>query len=170
MSAIMGDALNRLSGVHAVVVAAVEGAALGGGAEILSAVDVVVAGQGARIGFIHASLGVSPGWGGGGRLVRRVGSARALQVLALAQRMSATEASAMGIVDRVVPDGDAVAAAERFAADVCQQPTSAVRGAVAVARAWRDDPQSAASEERAVFSSLWGGPEHVQALARVFRK
>ena len=170
MCAVMTDALNRLASLHAVVLAAVEGAALGGGAEILSAVDGVVAARGATVGFIHGRLGVSPGWGGGGRLVGRVGAARALQVMTLARRMSAEEAHGLGVVDRLVPDTEALAEAEQWAAQVCTQPTAAVRGAVRVVRAWRDAPAGAAGVEASVFSELWGGPAHVAALAEVLRK
>ena len=70
MSLHMAKCLNRIQNMDAVVVAAVEGAALGGGAEILTACDYVVASSRARIGFVHASLGVSPGWGGGALGVR----------------------------------------------------------------------------------------------------
>jgi enoyl-CoA hydratase/carnithine racemase len=170
MCAIMSDALERLSRLHAVVLAAVEGAALGGGSEILSAADGVVCGSGARIGFIHAALGVSPGWGGAGRLVRRVGSHRAMQILTLARRLPAAEAQALGLVDRVVPDGEAVEAAEAWAAEICDRPTAAVRGAVRLLRAWRDEPATAAGVEQGVFASLWGGPDHRAALARVLSK
>ncbi len=169
MCAVMGDALDRLSRLSAVVLAAVEGSALGGGAEILSAADGIVAGAGARIGFIHAALGVSPGWGGGGRLVRRIGSVRALQVLTRAERMGAEEARAMGLVDQVVPDGDALLAAEAWTTQICKQPTAAVRAAVRLVRAWRDTPTAALEVEREVFCSLWGEPDHRAALARILR-
>jgi len=167
MCAVMGDALDRLSSLPAVIVAAVEGAALGGGAEILSACDVVVAATSARIGFIHASLGVSPGWGGGGRLVRRIGAARALRVLTEARRLDVDEAREMGLVDRVVLDGLAEAGAKTVCTEICSQPTAAIRGAVQLVRAWRDDPASASGVEKEVFGRLWGSEDHVAALARV---
>ena len=64
MPEVMGDVLDRLSRLHAVVVAAVEGAALGGGAELITAADWVVSSRRSTIGFVHARLGVTPGWGG----------------------------------------------------------------------------------------------------------
>jgi enoyl-CoA hydratase/carnithine racemase len=169
MCAVMGDALDRLARLPAVVLAAVEGAALGGGAEILSAADGVVAGKSARIGFIHAALGVSPGWGGGGRLVRRVGSVCALDVLTRARRLTAEAAQELGLVDQVVDDGGAQQAAEAWAAEICRQPTEAVRSAVRLVRACRDDPSNASQVERAQFARLWAGPDHRAALARIFQ-
>ena len=62
--------LDLLLQLPSFVIAAVEGAALGGGAEVLTACDALICGESSTIGFVHASLGVSPGWGGG-----RAGSA-----------------------------------------------------------------------------------------------
>jgi hypothetical protein len=63
-----------------------------------------------------------------------------------------------------------VAAAEDWAEQICAQPTAAVRGAVRLLRAWRDEPATAAGVEQDVFASLWGGPDHRAALARVLGK
>ena len=153
MSAFMGATLDRLASLPTVVIAAVEGAALGGGAELLTAVDLVVAGRGATIGFVQAALGVSPGWGGGHRLVTRVGARRALALLAFARRLSASEALAAGLVDRVVEDGRALAEAEGLAGDLAALP-----------------PVGDPTVERAVFSALWGGEAHLKALARSRRR
>jgi len=170
MCAVMTDVLERMSQLPAVILAAVEGAALGGGAEILTAVDGVVAAKSARIGFIHGTLGVSPGWGGGGRLVRRVGSRRALQILSRARRMTAEEAAHVGMVDAISEDGQAVAAAEAWAEEICRNPTPAVQGAVRLVRAHRDQPDVAGAVERSVFGELWGGPAHKAALQRILKK
>lgn len=170
MCAVMGDALDRFSQIHAVVVAAVEGAAIGGGAELMSACDVVFAGATAQVGFVHASLGVSPGWGGAGRLVRRVGPRHALTVLAGGGRMTAQMAAEHGLVDHVVPQGTALDAARAWCVEVCGHPVAAVRGAVRTVRTWRDRPADGVATERAVFGELWGGEAHVAALAKVFDK
>ena len=101
MPAVMGGALDRLASLNAVIVAAVEGAALGGGAELLTAADWVIAADDAQIGFVHAALGVSPGWGGGHRLVRKVGHRAALPVLVGARKMTAAQSAVLGLVDEV---------------------------------------------------------------------
>jgi len=163
----VGDALDKLSSLPAVVVAAVEGAALGGGAELLTACDWVVASTSARIGFVHASLGVAPGWGGGARLVRQVGARRALPLLARAERLSAASAAAAGLVDEVVDAGSALVAAHTWIERLRSLPPDAVRGVVSVVRAARDDPDRAVEVERRVFGELWGGLAHRAALAMV---
>jgi len=158
MCAFMTDTLDRISALPVVIFAAVDGYALGGGAELITVADVVFAAEGATVGFVHAALGVSPGWGGGRRLAARIGAKRALCVLAFAERMSAAEAQAVGIVDTVVTEGTALEAAQARAARLARRPVAAVRAAVRIARG---------GDEAALFSALWGGPDHRAALARV---
>jgi len=81
MCAGMGRAMDLLGGLSTVIVCAVEGAALGGGAELTQLARWVVIGDTAKIGFVHARLGVSPGWGGGRLLLARVGVRGATEVL-----------------------------------------------------------------------------------------
>jgi ethylmalonyl-CoA/methylmalonyl-CoA decarboxylase len=153
MARFMTDLLDRLGRLPCVVVAAVEGVALGGGAEILTAADLVVAGERASIGFVHATLGVSPGWGGGRRLVAKVGRSRAMRLLAFAERHDAASAKSLGIVDEVVPDGSAV---DRWRTRLAGLPRDALRGAIDIARG--------SDREREIFVSLWGSPTHRKAL------
>jgi ethylmalonyl-CoA/methylmalonyl-CoA decarboxylase len=156
MARFMTNLLDRVGRLPCVVVAAVEGTALGGGAEILTAADLVVAGERASIGFVHASLGVSPGWGGGRRLVAKVGRARAMRLLAFAERHDARRAQALGIVDEVVPEGTAVGEAERWRARLASLPPEALRAAIEIARG--------SERERELFVALWGSPAHRAAL------
>ncbi|MDP2305977.1 MAG: enoyl-CoA hydratase/isomerase family protein [Pseudomonadota bacterium] len=159
--AFMQDALDRLAALDAIVIAVVEGAALGGGAELVVTADLVVAAPDARIGFVHARLGVSPGFGGGGRLVSRVGPRAALQVLAFARVLGAAEAHAIDLVDEVDPDPHA--RADALATELLALPAAAVRGAKRVVRAAA--PPVGRTEELEVFAELWGGPDHQRALA-----
>ena len=160
MSAWMTGVLDRLSALPAVVIAAVEGAALGGGAELLTAADLVVCARTARIGFVHAALGVSPGWGGGRRLRRRIGAQRALRMLALAERHDGEGAAALGVVDVVVDPGRALAEAQRLAMRLAGHPEGAVAAAKRIATT------GDARVEADAFETLWGGPGHLAALAR----
>ncbi|HCH65205.1 MAG TPA: hypothetical protein DFR83_20540 [Deltaproteobacteria bacterium] len=153
-------ALDRLSAHSGVVLAAVEGPALGGGAEFLTACDHLVLSTSARVGFVHASLGVSPGWGGAGRLVRRVGRRHALMWLADPRPRSAEACARMGMADQVVPAGAALESAQGLAADLARSPEGA-RAAVAAL------VKGGAETERATFLRLWGGADHLAALAAV---
>jgi methylglutaconyl-CoA hydratase len=90
------------------VVAALNGAALGGGLELALACDLRVAAAHAVLGLPETSLGIIPGAGGTQRLPRLVGYARALELILLGQRLSAAEALSLGLVNRVTPAGTPV--------------------------------------------------------------
>ncbi len=87
------------------VVAALNGAALGGGLELALCCDLRVAAAHAVLGLPETSLGIIPGAGGTQRLPRIVGEARAKEMILLARRLSASEALAWGLVNRVTPAG-----------------------------------------------------------------
>jgi enoyl-CoA hydratase/carnithine racemase len=87
------------------VVAALNGAALGGGLELALGCDLRIAAPHAQLGLPETSLGIIPGAGGTQRLPRLVGYARALELILLGQRLSATEALGLGLVNRVTPAG-----------------------------------------------------------------
>jgi len=111
------------------VVAAVAGYALGGGLELALLGDLVVADATAVVGLPEVSVGVIPGLGGTQLLPRRIGVARAAELIYTARRLDAEEAAALGVVDRVVPAGDARAAATRIAVAIAGNSPVAVRNA-----------------------------------------
>ncbi|WP_327177662.1 enoyl-CoA hydratase-related protein [Streptomyces sp. NBC_01335] len=102
-------------------VAAVHGYALGGGFELALSCDVIVADRTAVVGLPEVSVGVIPGGGGTQLLPRRVGAARAAELIFTARRVEAAEAHALGLVDELVAEGTdrdaALALAGRMAAN-----------------------------------------------------
>jgi len=94
-------ALDRVRQFPLPVVAALNGLALGGGAELAMACDLRVAAAHAEIGFLQGQLNVTTAWGGGIDLVAAVGTRRALALLASARRVAADEALSLGLFDRV---------------------------------------------------------------------
>jgi ethylmalonyl-CoA/methylmalonyl-CoA decarboxylase len=169
MSIFMHDVLGRFARLPVVTVAAVEGAALGGGAEILTACDFIVASSTAKIGFVQAALGLSTGWGGATRLVQAVGAKRALNWLAFPTPRSAAAGHADGWVDRVCAPGAALAETRAWFSTLDQVPAEAVRAMKANVRsAQQNPPDLALAEERQRFLALWGGPAHRAALSRIF--
>jgi len=156
----MGGLMDRLRTSPTLVVAALEGVALGGGAELVAACDHVIAGEGTRIGFVHGAMGVSPGWGGGRALVDRVGPRRARVILLGGRVLDAKAAEELGLVDEICPTGTARAAAVRWIAGLTRAPIEARRAASHIAAGCSSE------EETALFASLWGGPAHTAALAR----
>jgi len=98
------------------VIAAVNGAAAGGGANLALACDYRVAADTATIGQVFAKLGLGPDWGGSYFLPRLVGTARALELLWSARMVPATEAHALGVFDRLVPGDRLTTEAQTLAA------------------------------------------------------
>ncbi|WP_434595596.1 enoyl-CoA hydratase/isomerase family protein [Streptomyces sp. A5-4] len=88
-------------------IAAVHGFALGGGFELALACDLIVADDTAVVGLPEVSVGVIPGGGGTQLLPRRVGAARAAELVFTARRVEAREAAGLGLVDQLVDAGQA---------------------------------------------------------------
>lgn len=85
------------------VIAAVNGLALGGGFELAMACDIIIASDQARFGQTEVNLGIMPGWGGTQRLARIVGVNKAKEIVMLGRVISADEALALRIVNKVCP-------------------------------------------------------------------
>ena len=110
-------------------IAAVHGFALGGGYELALSCDLVVADETAVVGLPEVSVGVLPGGGGTQLLPRRVGYAKAAELIFTARRVGATEALALGLVDRIVPAGEDRTAALELAAQIAANSPVGVRNA-----------------------------------------
>lgn len=90
------------------VIAALNGVAYGGGLELALVCDLRVAAPHARLGLPETTLGIIPGAGGTQRLPRVVGEARAKEMILLGRSLSASEAHAWGLVNRITPDDRAL--------------------------------------------------------------
>jgi len=96
------------------VIAAVNGFALGGGNELALCCDLRIAAENAVFGQPEVNLGVIPGYGGTQRLPRLIGPGKAKEVIFADERISAQEALRIGLVERVVPKGQAVEEAKKL--------------------------------------------------------
>jgi enoyl-CoA hydratase len=108
------------------VIAAIEGWCVAGGFELAAWCDLRVAGEGARFGCLERRWGVPLVDGGTIRLPHIVGLGRALDLILTGREIDATEAHAMGFVNRIVPDGDALAAATDLAEQIAAFPWNCV--------------------------------------------
>ncbi|MBI4607754.1 MAG: enoyl-CoA hydratase/isomerase family protein [Candidatus Rokubacteria bacterium] len=167
----MQSVLARLEALEVPVIAAIEGVALGGGAEVALACDIRIASESSRIAFKQVSLGIMVGWGGGQRLLRLVGRSRALRLLLTGAALTGEEALRIGLVDDVVPAGEALPAALSLARQTAAQPAAAVR---ATKRALHYSAEmsraEAAAFEAECFATLWGSADHREAVAALMEK
>lgn len=109
------------------VIAAVSGYALGGGCEIALMCDIIIASETAQFGLPEINLGIFPGAGGTQRMTRAIGPYRAMELILTGGSLSAREALAAGLVNKVCPLESYLAEAQRLAALIAEKPPVAVR-------------------------------------------
>jgi enoyl-CoA hydratase/carnithine racemase len=117
----------RLAAVRTPMVAAVSGYALGGGCELALLCDMIVASETAEFGQPEILLGIIPGGGGTQRLARVLGKQRTMELVLTGRRMSAQEAHALGLVNKVAKEGEWLDAALELARVVAARPPIAAR-------------------------------------------
>jgi enoyl-CoA hydratase len=109
------------------ILAAVNGFALGGGLELALACDIRVAAATATLGLTEINLAIIPGGGGTQRLPRLVGRGKALEMILTGARIAADEALRIGLVERVVPAGQALEATRELARSIAAKAPVALR-------------------------------------------
>jgi enoyl-CoA hydratase len=120
------EAFGKFESLSKPVIVAIEGLAYGGGCEISMACDLRITGQGAKFALPEVRLGVVPGSGGLFRLPELVGPARAMELMYLGEPIDAREAARLGLVNEVVPEGEALSRALDVARSISRQPREAV--------------------------------------------
>lgn len=147
------------------VIAALNGLALGGGLEFALACDLRVAAQSATMGLTETGLGIIPGAGGTQRLPRLIGPGRAKEMIFTAKRLSAAEAEAWGLVNRVSADGQALADAKQLAASiVANAPIALAQAKFAIDRGLEVDLATGLAIEGKAYEVCIPTQDRVEAL------
>lgn len=147
---------DRLVRSPKLLVAAIEGFALGGGLEIALCCDLIVAAGDAQLGLPEVKLGLLPGGGGTQRLTRIIGPRRALDLIATGRMASATELESWGVINRVVEPGAALASAIELAEQIARRAPRAVRLAKRLIRDGADGSlETALTLEHAETAALY---------------
>lgn len=127
-------------------IAAIQGAAMGGGLELALCCDFIVAAEDSRFSFPEIFLGVFPALGGTVRLQQRVGEGRARELLLLGRELDGTEACAWGLVTKAVPRAQVYREARALADRLAAAPAAAIAGIKQSLRLARELPEKEAIE------------------------
>ncbi|HKS98283.1 MAG TPA: enoyl-CoA hydratase/isomerase family protein [Rugosimonospora sp.] len=153
---------DQIAGFPGPVIAALNGHALGGGAEVAVAADIRIAADDTRIGFNQVALAIMPAWGGLERLAALVGRGRALLLAGAGLVLDAAEAERIGLVDQVLPRAGFAegwrAVARSLATGAACEIKSVVSGALSADGAAR------------AFARLWVADEHWAAAERLINR
>jgi enoyl-CoA hydratase len=168
---LMGSALNRLEALPCPTIAAINGPARGGGAEIALACDLRVMSADADFGLVQITLGLTPGWGAAGRLLRLVGYSLAMDLLMTGRVLDAQDAFTCGLLNRIAPPGEALLSALELAREISRMPEAAVLAVKRILRAGVMLPAGASGAvERSEFPPLWASEEHRLAVERFLKR
>lgn len=153
------------------IIAAVSGFALGGGCELTMVCDMIIASETAQFGQPEIKIGVMPGAGGTQRLPRAVGKAKAMEMVLTGNFISAEEAKAAGLVNKVVPVEVYLQEAVKLAKDIASKSPIAVQMAKeSVNKAFEMPLQEALSFERKNFYMLFATEDQKEGMAAFVEK
>ena len=161
MATLMSEATTRLRQLPLVSVSVLEGAAVGGGAELTTCTDFRLATAKASISFVQVKMGVAPGWGGASRLVDIVGKRKALQLMLSCQKVGLQEGLDCGLFDAELDGTEPVAAAEKWLENLVVTDRAAE-----VVRTIKNMVVGDPEEEARHFAPLWGGEANKAALSK----
>lgn len=166
------QALSAVRNFPLPVIAALNGNAVGGGAELAMACDMRVAASHAGIGYIQGKLGITSAWGGGADLMRLVGPARALQLMTRMEVLAPQDAMAMGLYNCHAAEGQTLDdVLEQFIAPMRTQSPHVMRAFKALALHIRSEGRADMDRtETGHFGLAWAHPDHDRAVDDLLNK
>jgi enoyl-CoA hydratase/carnithine racemase len=144
---------NKIEKLSKPVIAAINGACLGGGLELAMACHMRVASERARFGQPEINLGIIPGFGGTQRLARLVGLPKAMELILTGDMITAQEAKDLNLVNKIVPDSEVLKQAQGLAKKIASKGQVAVKLAL---EAIREGSEKSLEEGLALESKLFG--------------
>ena len=157
----MRSICDRLAGFPAPVIAALNGHAFGGGAEVAVAADIRLAADDIKIGFNQVALEIMPAWGGAERLAALVGKSRALLLAGTGTVLAAAEAERLGLIDLVLPRSEFDDGWRQVARALANRPAGEIKRVI-----------GGVSPDEAVasFARLWVSDAHWHAADRILKR
>ncbi|WP_170839808.1 enoyl-CoA hydratase/isomerase family protein [Lihuaxuella thermophila] len=162
----MGQILERIYQLDAITIAAVEGAAVGGGCEIVAGCDFCLASDQAKFGMIQVTLGITTGWGGASRLFRKIGTSRGLELLLTGEILTSVQAKEYGLINHIFPHERFTEEVAAFAKRLASVPAKVRKTYKQIARQVEKGVSSSALYplEAKSCSECWGTEEHRRAV------
>jgi enoyl-CoA hydratase len=162
---------NKIEQSNKPVIAAINGACLGGGLELVMACHIRICGDRARLGQPEINLGIIPGWGGTQRLARIVGPAKATELILTGDQITAQQAMQLRLVNMVVPGGEVMRQAKGLAAKIANKGALAVAGAMTAIRAGLDaDLPTGLAAERKQFDIVMASDDAREGITAFLEK
>src|ERR1700742_5140180 len=157
----MRSICDQLANFRAPVIAALNGHAFGGGAEIAVAADIRVAADDIKIAFNQVQLEIMPAWGGAERLAALVGKSQALLLAGTGTALNADEAARIGLIQLVLPRESFEEGWRSIATALARHPATEIKRVI-----------NGVSPEQAIaaFARLWVAEAHWEAAARVMNR
>jgi len=153
------------------IVAAVQGAAIGGGTTMLTHCDFVFAGESAKFQMPFVNLAVVPEFGSSYSVPARIGHLRAAELILLGQPFNASRAAELGLVTRVVPDQELLATATKTASALAEKPPRALQACKRLMRSsTREQLERAVKLENEEFSKRVRSAEAKEAFTAFLEK
>jgi methylglutaconyl-CoA hydratase len=147
------------------VIAALNGAAYGGGLELALACDVRIAAEGIEVGLPEVRLGIIPGAGGTQRLARVCGAGVAKQLILTGRRIDAARALSLGLFSAVVPASELRAEALRWATEIATAgPLAVAQAKAAIDEGWGQPLAAALAVERARYQVVLASEDRNEGL------
>ena len=157
----MRSICDQLASFPAPVIAALNGHAFGGGAEVAVAADIRVAADDIKIAFNQVELEIMPAWGGAERLAALVGKGKALLLAGTGTTLNAVEAERIGLVDLVLPRASFDEGWRSVARSLARHPATEIKRVIS---------EVSPDEAIASFARLWVADAHWQAAERVMNR
>ena len=152
---------DRIAGFPGPTIAALNGHALGGGAEFAVAADIRIAADDIKIGFNQVTLQIMPAWGGAERLTKLIGRSKALLLAGTGTVLVAAEAERIGLIDRVLPRASFDEGWRTVARALATRPAAEIKRVI---------DGASTTEAVAAFARLWVSDEHWSAADKVMKR
>ncbi|MCD7032839.1 enoyl-CoA hydratase [Metabacillus sp. GX 13764] len=158
----------RMEGFPKPVIAAIHGAALGGGLELAMSCHIRLVTETAKLGLPELQLGIIPGFGGSQRLPDLVGKAKAFEMMATSEPITGKEAAALGLANAAYPEEELFAKAEELAGKIAKKSPASIKAVIDLLQFRKNRTfQESIEEEAEQFGKIFGtndAKEGIQAF------